>query len=245
MHRLESFSIDDLVRCSQVFRDIGTSAETMEQAAQGITGYLHRTLVDGDGRPAAPLVRLYKTHRFRDLELRLQLFARDAAADGTLADGTRCLTLLGTSGNEPEWNDRLRSVGHQAIPLTSVEVVNQSPMIASLFSQLGVDPAAVVEPVGAHTISLHHRDYDLFFVEDAEGSPMVPAQEGFVVPYGIRSVVGCGGMLPSGDLFALILFTRASLGPDTADLFRTLALSVKATIVPYTFKVFTGAGGSG
>jgi hypothetical protein len=87
-------------------------------------------------------------------------------------------------------------------------------------------------------MTLHHRDYDVFFVPDALNSPLVPAQDGFVVPYGIRSVVGCGGVLPSGELFALILFTTLQLSAETADLFRTLALSVKATVVPFTFKVF-------
>lgn len=241
MHRLDQFSVDDLFTCSQVFRELGAGAETMEEAAQGLTDYLHRNLVDADGRPAAPLVRLYKTHRYRDLEPDLQEFAQRAAVAEELRPKTRCLTLLGTSGAEPDWNDRRSSLGHRAIPLTSAEVVSQSPMIAALITQLGADIGTVVEPGDGMTIELHHRAYDLFFVPDAEGSPMVPAQDGFVRPYGIHSVVGSGGMLPSGDLFALILFTTQHLDRATADLFRTMALSVKATIVRFTFKVFADA----
>jgi hypothetical protein len=182
-------------------------------------------------------VRLYKTHRFDGLGPELQAFARAAAEDDVEA-GTRCLTLLGTSGDRPEWNDRRRSLAHRAIPLVSVEVVEQSPMIASLIRGMGLDVADVVAPDARAGITLHHRDYDLFFVPEAEGSPLVPAQRDFVGPWGIRSVVGCGGMLPSSDLFALIVFSRLPLSEETADLFRTLALSVKATIVPYTFNVF-------
>lgn len=238
MHRLDQLSVDDLFTCSQVFREVAAGAETMEDAAQGVTDYLHRNLLDADGAPAAPLVRLYKTHRFRDLEPGLQEFAEQAAAAEELRPETRCLTLLGTSGTEADWNDRRSSRGHRAIPLTSTDVVSRSPMIAALITQLGVDIGTVVAPGDAMTIELHHRAYDLFFVPDAEGSPMVPAQEGFVRPYGIHSVVGSGGMLPSGDLFALILFTTQRLDEGTADLFRTMALSVKATIVKFTFKVF-------
>ncbi len=209
----------------------------MEEAAQRITDYLRNTLVDGADEKACPLVRLYKTHSFGRLEPDLQAAAAQGLT-GAIDAETRCLTLLGSSGERPEWGDRRRSVGHRAIPLISAEVVAQSPMIASLIQQLGVDVAAVIAPDDHGTIDLHHRDYDLFFVRDAVGSPMVPAQDGFVVPYGIRSVVGCGGMLPSGDLFALIAFTRLLLSEKTADLFRTLALSVKATVVPFTFDVF-------
>lgn len=241
MHRLSSLSVDDLVQCSSVFRAIGAEAESMEAAAQSITDYLHRHLVDDDGQPAAPLVRLYKSHRFGELDPELQDFAAVTGVGHLVQDDTRCLTLLGTSGDEPAWNNRRRSAGHRAIPLVSEEVVAQSPMIAGLVSELGLDVSSLVAPSEAQTITLHHRDYDVFFVPEAEGSPLVPAQEDFVLRYGIRSVVGCGGMLPSGDLFALIVFARISLSPETADLFRTLALSIKATIVPYTFKVFREA----
>lgn len=239
MHRLSEFSIDDLVACSEAFRELRHEVATMDEAAQAITSYLHRNLVDDEGRPACPLVRLYKTHRFGLLPADLQAFAHDSAPGQVLDDEVRCLTLLGTSGDDAGWNDRRRSEGHRAIPLVSAELVAQLPMVRGLIEQLGVDVATVVEP-GDGGPSLHHRDYDLFFVPEAEGSPMVPAQDEFVRPFGIRSVVGCGGMLPSRDLYALILFSRLPLDAATADLFRTLALSVKATIVPFTFEVFAG-----
>jgi len=53
------------------------------------------------------------------------------------------------------------------------------------------------------------------------------------VPFGIRSVIGFGGMLPSGNLFAVILFTKVPIPRETADLFRPLALSVKLAILPF------------
>ena len=38
----------------------------------------------------------------------------------------------------------------------------------------------------------------------------------FVVPFGIRSVLGFGGILPSGNLVAFILFVRCGIRPETA-----------------------------
>ena len=241
MFRLDTFSIDDLIECRDAFREIGDRSDSLAEVAQGVAQFLHGCLVDADGRPACTLVRMYKTHRLDDLPGHLQRFV-DRAARGHVVEGrTRCLTLLGTAGVEEEWNDRRESRGHQAIPLATAEAVERSPMIVGLIEQLGLDIDDVVDPTLVDPMSLHHRDYDVFFVPDALNSPLVPAQDGFVVPYGVRSVVGCGGVLPSGDLFALILFTRLLLTPATADLFRTLALSVKATVVPFTFKVFPEA----
>ena len=237
MLRLDTFSIDDLIECRDTFREIGERGSSLEEVAQGITSYLHGCLVDANGDPACALVRMYKTHRLDQLPPTVQDFVSRAGREG-LPDSTRCLTLLGTSGFEQEWNDRTASVRHQAIPLSSTEVVERSPMIAGLIEQLGLEVSSIVEP-DEDSLTLHHRDYDVFFVPDALSSPLVPAQDEFVVPYAIRSVVGCGGVLPTGDLFALILFTKLHLTPETADLFRTLALSVKATVVPYTFKVFS------
>jgi hypothetical protein len=67
---------------------------------------------------------------------------------------------------------------------------------------------------------------------------LVPAQESFVIPYGIQSVVGFGGALRSGDIFAVIMFSRVPIPPDTAQLFRTLSLNVKLAIAPHGDRVF-------
>lgn len=237
MLRLDTFSIDDLLECRDAFREIGEGASSLESVAQGIAEFLQGCLVDGDGDPACALVRMYKTHRLVDLPVAVQRFVEQSSPGTLVAGETRCLTLLGTAGVEQEWNDRTASRRHQAIPLASTEAVERSPMIVGLIEQLGLDVASVIDP-DEDPMPLHHRDYDVFFVPDALSSPLVPAQDEFVVPYAIRSVVGCGGVLPTGDLFALILFTKLTLSAATADLFRTLALSVKATVVPFTFKVF-------
>ncbi|HUP87462.1 MAG TPA: hypothetical protein VM143_17555 [Acidimicrobiales bacterium] len=244
MHRLDQFSIDDLIGCRDAFREIRERATSMEGAAQEMASYLHQHLVDAEERPACRLVRVYKSHRVGILPRDLLDSVR--ADHGDIDDRTRCLTLLGTAGVEAAWNDRHASQGHKAIPLMTADAVERSPMILGLIEQLGLDVATVVDPDQQRELmGMHHKDYDVFFVPDAHGSPLVPAQDGFVVPYDVRSVVGCGGVLPSGDLFALILFVGLRLDAKTADLFRTLALSVKATLVPFTFRVFDDAVAAG
>jgi hypothetical protein len=43
-------------------------------------------------------------------------------------------------------------------------------------------------------------------------------------------VIGCGGSLRDGDLFAVLLFTRLRLTQDVADRFRTIALDIKSSL---------------
>ena len=73
----------------------------------------------------------------------------------------------------------------------------------------------------------------VFHVEDAVGNPSIPAQEEFVVKHGIRSAVGFGGALASGNLFAVIIFSRVTVPVSAAERIRTLALDVKALFFPF------------
>lgn len=239
MYSLAEFSVDDLVACSDDIRSMGDGAEEMEEVAARIVGYLHRCLVTSAGAPACALVRFYKTHPLSGLSGDLQVFARKLH-DGLLGDDVRCLTLLATAGVEPEWNDRRKSAGHQAIPLAGTTFLQQSPMIARLVADFGIEAEFVVSPNPTEIIERHHQDYGVFFVPEARGSEAVPAQD-FVREHGIRSVVGIGGVLPSGDLFAVVLFCVVEVSEEVADLLRSLALAVKAAVVRLTFNVFAAA----
>src|SRR5205807_7868251 len=63
--------------------------------------------------------------------------------------------------------------------------------------------------------------------------PFVPVQREFVIPYGVRSVLGFGSLLPSGNLFVVVLFTKVFLSRSTADLFKPLALSTRLALLPF------------
>jgi two-component system NtrC family sensor kinase len=239
MYQLEHFDVGDLVECSNELRSLGDGAEDMEEVARRSVDYLYRSLVAGESGPACALVRFYKTHPLGRLTPDLQDFARRLHG-AVLDDDVRCLTLLASAGADPAWNDRRKSEGHQAIPLAGTTFLDQSPMIASLVSGFGIDADFVVRPNPAEIIERHHQDYGVFHVERALGSNAVPAQD-FVERYGIESVVGIGGVLPSGDLFAIVLFATVPVSADVADLIRSLGLAVKAAIVRYTFTVFSAA----
>lgn len=107
-------------------------------------------------------------------------------------------------------------------------------MIMRLLQQMGLEAKHVVEPRTALLMEgSQYRNFGVFHVENAPGSEHIPNQQTFVEQYGIRSVVGMGGLLPSGEIFAVILFARVVISPEVAALFRTLALSVKLAFLPF------------
>ena len=231
---LVDFDLAEMLRCSLGLRHAMRPAPTMEAAARECCRYFHEELVTDSGEPACALVRCYKTHRFHDLDRDLQAIARRALDSNTApASVLRCLTLIGTTGVEPEWNDRRSSSGHQAIPLPTMAVVEKAPMVAQLIRALGLDIATAINPSRDVVRDLAGKTYGVFHVPEATGSPYIPAQD-FVRRYGIRSVVGFGGVLPSGDLFAVILFCRVLVTPAAADRFRTLALDAKSCLLRYS-----------
>jgi hypothetical protein len=100
-------------------------------------------------------------------------------------------------------------------------------MIAQLFKELGVPIEHVVSPSTALVPDVRTKTYGIFYVEDALQSPAVPAQEDFVIPFGVKSVIGFGAELPRGEMFATILFTRVVVPRGVADRFRGVALEMK------------------
>lgn len=227
---LENFDLQQMLRCGLGLRRATNGAPTMEDALARVCRFLYEELQDRNGNRACALVRAYKTHPYGDLEPDLQKFARRLMGGGAPAPSMKCLTLMATAGDRPDWNDRRRSAGHQAIPLPRPDIVEKAPMIAQLIRQFGLDLAQVVTASHEVVRDMEGRTYGVFFVEDANGSPYIPAQEEFVRPHGIRSVIGYGGALRGGDLFAVILFTRVLVAQDVADRFRTIALDVKSSL---------------
>jgi PAS domain S-box-containing protein len=233
MYDLRSFGLSDLLECSSRLRRVGTEAASLEEAAQAVVEFLFQTLVDKEtDRPALALARLYKTHRLDELEPELQTVARERAGDDGLPGDTPCLTLLGTAGTEAAWNDRRRSRDHKAIPLHDSAALASAPMVFELTRQLGFDEDAILEPDPAIFQTTGGRAGGVFFVPEATASPHIPAQ-GFVERFGIRSVIGFGGALPSGYVFAVILFATVALDATSAESFAPLAFATELALLPF------------
>lgn len=225
------FTVGAMLRAGIAIRRSVRGADSLEEAAELVTRYLYEHCADPDsGERSCALVRFYATLPFDKLDASLKEFAQ-AQLHGQAASGRmRCLTLLATAGDEPAWNSRLRSHGHRTIALPSAEAIRGAPMIMRLFEDLGLDIDALVAGSAPVMRSGDSRTYDVFHVEEAQGSPFIPAQKEFVEAFGVRSVVGFGGLLRSGELFSVILFSRRPIPAASAARFRTIALDVRSAL---------------
>ena len=228
------FGFKEMMDCRRRLRDlIADNPPTLQDAAERAVVFLRQELVDGRGEPACALVRLFKTHPYRDLPEELRQVARSASPDAPSIADLRCLTLMATRGDQPEWNSPTTSRGHRVIPLVSVEMVQQAPMIAQLITQLGLPISHVVRPPEKLILDEDQKSHNVFYVPRALGSPHIVAQQEFVVRYKIESVVGFGGLLATGDLFVVIMFSKVPISAEAADQFRVLGLNLKIAILPF------------
>ncbi|HEV7593616.1 MAG TPA: hypothetical protein VGO33_01370 [Gemmatimonadaceae bacterium] len=230
---LTNFGLGEMLKSSPRLRETATGAPTFELAAQRICRFLYDELQGPDGERQCALVRCYKTNAFGSLDPELQSYVRAAMDFRQPWPAMKCLTLMATVGQTAAWNSRHSSSGHRAIPLPSPEIVEKAPMISQLIKEFGLEISSVLQPSPEVVRELAGKRHGVFHVENALGSPYIPAQEDFVVRFGIRSVLGFGGLLINGDLFAVILFSTVHVSQASADRFRTLALDVKSGLSRY------------
>lgn len=193
------------------------SSTSVEDVAQRAAGLLYEEF-----RESIVLSRLYATIPYGKLpEDRRRFAAERAAARGvaaSLEERTMVLSLMGTRGDEPAWNDRRASRGHLAIPLIS-RFVDEAPMVSRMLKDLGVP---LVVPGGESATGVQTETFGklggLFYVKDAaraedeRGRAIISAQD-FVSAYGVRTVFGVAGLYFLAKVFIVLVgFSREVVG---------------------------------
>ncbi len=216
------------VRISAELLDLTADARSLEEGAGRIVGKLYDDMAAGNpSEQLAVLVRIFVLAPYSALPKDLRSIAESSSLGQMLLSTTPCLTLLATRGDRPEWNDRRQSREHQCIPLGSDEVLGQLPMISRLMQQFGVHGTGLFQSETGLRFTGTSDIYDIFHVEDAAGSPFIPAQQEFVKPFKIRSVIGFGAPMVRGWIYAGIVFSKVTISERSATSFRTIALSAK------------------
>lgn len=237
MTNIGDFTLKDMAEFSAALRSMGSGAVSMEETAEKIVHYLYDNLsVSEGGEKGCILVRFFKTHTYNEIDSELQDFAQGILKGPPESPDMKCLVLLATVGTEKEWNSRRNSRGHKAIPLPSVEFIEGLPMVNQLIRQIGLDTKHIVRPDPAVVLDMAKTTYSIFCIPEAVGSSFIPDQDEFVIPYGVSSAIGFGGILPSGNFFTIIIFSKIPVSMQTAEMFSPLALSVKIAILPYDGK---------
>jgi hypothetical protein len=204
-----------------------------EQAAQAFSTALYSHFTE-----SVVLARVFLSVPFGAMPNANKEFVRNLAqsAGGAadLRDSTPVLSLLGTSGQDANWNDRRKSKGHIGIPLISASFVGAIPMISRLLRELGVP----IDWIDSHDSEIIKKaaggSLGLFFVDDAgsakdhEGRKIIVAQD-FVSTYGVKSVFGGGEAYADGQMFVFVAFCRDAFSRETAEQFGSLTDSFKGS----------------
>ncbi len=245
---ISRFSLTDMMDSGAVIRGMSSRHASAEGLADELVRFLYDHIVDDTDHRALALVRMFAISSYANLNDEQKAIAANAYP--SIGPETKCLFLLSTAGDEPDWNDRHRSAGHRVIPLPSKAAVEQLPMIAQLIRGLGFEVSGVLQPEvdvlvqsglvshrwpvtnGHQSVAGNKRARaKVFHVAEAVGSPHIPSQD-FVQRYAIRSVIGFGDMLPDGQLFAVIAFSRVPITREIAGLFSHLSLSMLLALLP-------------
>jgi serine phosphatase RsbU (regulator of sigma subunit) len=235
---LPAWGLSDVVTYSTGVRGATAGASTMEDAATRMIRYLRRAFRTTLGRPAFVLGRFFNTAPWEDLPPDLRAAVRPPGSPGPEPAGMRSLVVLGSDGDQPGWNDRRGSPGLQPTLLDSVAAVHGEPLLASLVREVGIDLETFV--FGLPASSREVPQVGFFHIEDATDAARVPIQE-FVAEHGIRSILGFGGVQPTGNVFSVALYSRVPIAGEPADLLRIIGVSVKLALLPFvTEPMFRG-----
>jgi hypothetical protein len=199
----------------------------LEEAAQAVATAIHARFAE-----SVVLARVFVTVPFDVLppsnRRAVRRLAASVGAEAELHATTPVLSLVGTHGENEQWNDRRKSKGHVGIPLISSSFVDAIPMMARLLRELGVpvewvdghDSEVMVKAIGSAA--------GLFFVEkaasatDHHGRRIISAQD-FVSAYRVGSVFGVGGAYSRGEIVVIVVFCRDIFSRVVAERFLALA----------------------
>lgn len=240
MFNLSDFKLYDMTHCGKLIRSFRDKCSSMEEAASSIVQLFHNDFLE-ESTNSFVLVRLFITRSYNELPEYLQKIASSTNTNQVPKPNTKCLTLIATAGVEKDWNDARKSKTHQVIPLVDDESVNQVPMFKGIVQQFGINTSDFFDNEQSIYIENCQKPYNVFFLPDARGHALIPAQKGFVDSYGIKSVIGFGGGLPNNDFFAVIMFSNITIAKHVAMMFKSLSLSVKYSILSYYNNIFSSS----
>lgn len=237
MAKFNSTQTKDVSKLQESMRDSMARATSLEAAAQSCVSAIYETYSE-----SLVLARLYASIPFAQLPASNRAFVRSLAESkgvvAKLRDTTPVLTLLGTRGVMPAWNDRHNSQGHVGIPLVATSFVESIPMLARLLQELGVgldwidkqDIHEVDRILAGGMCSLFHVD-DAATAVDRLNRKIIPAQD-FVQAHRVQTVFGMGGGYVGGAFASFIFFSRESIPRTTAQRLVPIVNVFKATTMP-------------
>ncbi len=232
MTMISKLSLRDVIELQNKTKGIADECNTLADAAQQYMSILYDEL-----KESIILTRLFATIPFKDLPKSNKEFvmtlAHSSGVSKQIKEETLILSLLGTRGAKPEWNDRHKSKGHAGIPLASSDFIDKIPMMSRLLKQLGAGIDWIEETDTKLVAKTFKSISGVFYVKDAEtevdnkGRKIIAAQD-FVKEEKVKTVFGIGGSYVKTSLFFTnIIFLREFIEKQIAEQFMLQASKFK------------------
>jgi hypothetical protein len=232
MALISQLSLKELVDLNEKSTEQLAGCAALEDAAQEYVSILYDALSE-----SIILARLFATIPFAELPEPNKAFVRNLAQSTGISElikeRTLVLSLLGSKGARPEWNDRRNSKGHIGIPLASSDFIDRIPMMSRLLKQLG-SGIDWIDSTDTELVAKTFKDLSgVFFVRDAateddnKGRRIIAAQD-FVAEEKVKTVFGIGGCyLGTSLFFTTIVFIREFLDKERVERFMLQANKFK------------------
>jgi hypothetical protein len=235
MFDLTKFSLQDMSEVGDALQQLELKAKNIDELSDMMVRYFFNNLGDTQtGEKSSVLVRFFMTYPYSRLDAALQQSADKMLGSKPVDQDMKCLKLLATAGVQQEWNSTIHSKDHRVIPLQNEEKVKKLfYMIYEFIDQMGMDISNVLNPDTKLSSELEERIFNVYHVPEALGNPHIPAQKEFIIPFEVESLMGFGGMLPTGNLFILLIFSKTKIPSNTANLFKNIALHVRMAALPF------------
>lgn len=213
----------------------------MEEVCQRLTKSLYQTFSNSNGKSEFALCRIFKSCSLGDFPPELKKHIRQKT-NARIVKETKHIALLGTFGEKKEWCSISNSKNHKVLSLNNPNTIKNFPMMLALFNQIGFEITQNQDNGSLLFLKKEDHDFGLFLVKKAEGNTLIPDQEDFVIPLGIKSVFGFGGMFSTGNIFAAIIFSKKSIDINQAEIFHSLVPAFKFAQVENELKgrIFNG-----
>ena len=219
MYDLKKFSLKNAVECASALCQLCEESVTMKESADKIVQYLYKQLRDSTTQDYfCTRVCFFKTHPYEDLDPQFAESARQLNNGKPLSPTTKCWTLLASTGTEIE------PAQNQAIPLTDEEAIANTPLLLPLIEQFDIEPEQLLgNPAPSRLSAIEENSTHVFYLPPA-------------TPEG-KYIFGFGSFLPSGQLFAALLFTPYRIPKNTREILPLLALNLKLALLPFQGKM--------
>jgi hypothetical protein len=204
---------------------------SLQEAAQTFVDTLYEQFEE-----STVLVRVFGTMAFRELPARDKKFVHELAAsrecESELNDESTVVSLLGTRGKKPSWNDRYLSKKRLAIPFLKPSFIKTIPVVSVLAANAVTGVGWIEKQRAKILVTTVGQMARMVFVDDAatsltnEGFKTIPAQN-FVWDHEVKTVIGLGGAYLSGAFASIMIFTNETVAAELVKKFMPLVNTFK------------------